>query len=172
METENGLQKRNPSDTGKAGMKRNRSMERYDTAKRKKAIAQFIKFGLVGVGNTAVSLAVYYIVLWLDPNMYLFGSILGAALSIFHAFLWSNYYVFPQKGQTPYEFFMSLGKCYASYGSTSILSNVMLWFEVSQWHINKLYAPVINLMITIPLNFVLNKLWVFGHKKEDEYREK
>ena len=28
-------------------------------------LAQFIKFGLVGVSNTAVSMAVYYIFLWI-----------------------------------------------------------------------------------------------------------
>ena len=29
---------------------------------------QFIKFGLVGVSNTAVSMAVYYIFLWISPD--------------------------------------------------------------------------------------------------------
>ena len=29
---------------------------------------QFIKFGLVGVSNTAVSMAVYYIFLWISPG--------------------------------------------------------------------------------------------------------
>ena len=31
-------------------------------------LAQFIKFGLVGVSNTAVSMAVYYIFLWISPD--------------------------------------------------------------------------------------------------------
>ena len=31
-------------------------------------LAQFIKFGLVGVSNTAVSMAVYYIFLWIRPG--------------------------------------------------------------------------------------------------------
>ena len=34
-------------------------------------LAQFIKFGLVGVSNTAVSMAVYYIFLWIDPGLYM-----------------------------------------------------------------------------------------------------
>ena len=43
---------------------------------------QFIKFGLVGVSNTAVSMAVYYIFLWISPDLYMVGSILGTILSI------------------------------------------------------------------------------------------
>ena len=34
-------------------------------------LAQFIKFGLVGVSNTAVSMAVYYIFLWISPDLYM-----------------------------------------------------------------------------------------------------
>ena len=50
-------------------------------------LAQFIKFGLVGVSNTAVSMAVYYIFLW-----------------------------------------------------------------------------IVNLLVTIPLNFIINKLWTFKER--------
>lgn len=144
---------------------KNEIEQRFNVCKSRKGVAQFVKFGLVGVGNTVVSMAVYYIVLWLNPNLYLLGSILGAALSILHGFLWSNYYVFPQKGQTVQELFRSLGRCYLSYGGTSVLSSLMLWIEVSCWKMDRLYAPAINLLITIPLNFILNKLWVFGRKK-------
>lgn len=145
----------------------------YETEERKhkhfnrERLFQFLKFGMVGVGNTAVSMATYYIVLWLDPNLYMFGSILGAVLSILHAFLWSNFYVFPQKGQTIKDFFIRMGKCYLSYGGTSVLSNVLLWAEVSIWHFSKVYAPIVNLILTIPLNFILNKLWVFRRNKKE-----
>ena len=36
-------------------------------------LMQFIKFGLVGVSNTAVSMAVYYIFLWISPDLYMLG---------------------------------------------------------------------------------------------------
>ena len=133
---------------------------------------QFFKFCMVGIGNNAVSLSVYYIVLWKNSHLYMLGSILGAILSIFHGFLWSNFYVFPQRNQTIREFFLSLGKCYLSYGGTSILSNFLLLFEVSYFNISKIYAPIINLIITIPLNFLLNKIWVFGHGKGSDSNAK
>ena len=57
-------------------------------------LAQFIKFGLVGVSNTAVSMAVYYIFLWISPNLYMVGSVLGTILSIANAFFWNDKFVF------------------------------------------------------------------------------
>ena len=55
---------------------------------------QFVKFGLVGVSNTAVSMAVYYIFLWISPDLYMVGSILGTILSIANAFFWNDKFVF------------------------------------------------------------------------------
>lgn len=143
-------------------------MEKKETKNRKgrSLLRQFIKFGFVGIGNTAVSMATYYIFLWWAPNLYMLGSILGAILSIFHAFLWSNYYVFPQKNQKLEGFLFSLMKCYLSYGGTAVLSNFLLWFEVEHLNFGKAYSPLFNLIVTIPLNYVLNKVWVFGQKRK------
>lgn len=130
----------------------------------KATLLQFIKFGLVGISNTAVSLGVYYLFLWLDPGLYMVGSVLGAAVSILNAFIWNNWLVFRTGYKTWKEIFTALGKCYISYGGTSLLASALLWAEVSFFHANKTVAPVFNLLLTIPLNFVLNKLWVFGKK--------
>lgn len=54
-----------------------------------------------------------------------------------------------------------LGKTYISYGGTSILSNVLLWVEVAFFGVSRAIAPIVNLLVTIPLNFVINKLWTF-----------
>ena len=54
-----------------------------------------------------------------------------------------------------------LGKTYISYGGTSLLSNVLLWLEVTLLHVSKVYAPIVNLLITIPLNYLINKFWTF-----------
>ena len=90
-------------------------------------LAQFIKFGLVGVSNTAVSMAVYYIFLWIDPGLYMVGSILGTILSIANAFFWNDKFVFTGNANDWRSKLKRLGKTYVSYGGTSILSNVLLW---------------------------------------------
>lgn len=122
---------------------------------------QFIKFGLVGVSNTVVSMVVYYIVLFIDPKLYMVGSIIGTIVSIANAFYWNDKFVFAGNRQDLRSKLKRLGKTYISYGGTSILSNVMLWIEVTFFGVSRTIAPIVNLLVTIPLNFVINKLWTF-----------
>lgn len=113
-------------------------------------LAQFIKFGLVGVSNTAVSMAVYYIFLWISPDLYMVGSVLGTILSIANAFFWNDKFVFTGNANDWRSKLKRLGKTYVSYGGTSILSNVLLWIEVTFFSVNKTIAPIVNLLVTIP----------------------
>lgn len=130
----------------------------------KTLVIQFIKFGLVGVSNTAVSFGCYYLFLWINPDLYLIGSILGTVLSIANAFFWNDKYVFKAQDNDWKSKLNRLGKTYVSYGGTSFLGFVLLLIEVNLLGINKAIVPVINLFITIPLNFFVNKLWTFGKK--------
>ncbi len=127
----------------------------------KENILQFIKFGLVGVSNTLVSMACYYVVLFINEKWYMIGSILGTVLSIANAFYWNDKYVFKNSNNDKKSKLKRLGKTYISYGGTSILSNLLLYLEVSIFAINKTIAPIVNLIITIPLNFIINKIWTF-----------
>ena len=57
-------------------------------------ILQFIKFGLVGVSNTLVAWACYYLFLWFDEDLYMVGSVVGTVVSIANAFFWNDKFVF------------------------------------------------------------------------------
>ena len=127
----------------------------------KKTIVQFLKFGMVGVSNTAVSMGIYYLFLWIDSDLYMLGSIVGTILSIANAFFWNDRFVFNSKNKQSTNVLVRLGKTYISYGGTSILTNVLLFLEVSVFAVNKTVAPINNLIITIPLNFHINKFWTF-----------
>ena len=48
---------------------------------------QFIKFGLVGGINTIISLAIYYLFLMIDPELYLLGNVTGFVVSTLNAYL-------------------------------------------------------------------------------------
>lgn len=135
-----------------------------DSASFWQLIWQFIKFGIVGLSNTAVSMGIYYLFLWIDPKLYMVGSILGTVLSIANAFLWNDLFVFTGNPRNAASILKRLGKTYVSYGGTSILSNVLLWIEVSGFNLNKAIAPIVNLLLTIPLNFIINKFWTFKAK--------
>lgn len=127
----------------------------------KQSLLQFIKFGIVGVSNTLISLMVYYIVLWFNADWYLAGNVAGWVISVANAFFWNERYVFVQQQRDFRSTLKRIGKTYLSYGATFVLSTVLLYLEVDMWHWSAVIAPVVNLMITIPLNFLLNKFWAF-----------
>ena len=106
-------------------------------------IKQFIKFGLVGISNTLISLGMYYLLYFLGVN-YLIANTVGFVVSVLNSYYWNNKYVFKktQKGHLK-----PLIKTFLSYGSTFSVSEVV--------------APVVTLVITIPLNFLMNKFWAF-----------
>ena len=139
-----------------------RKLRAEDEDDLKKLFIQFMKFGLVGVSNTLVSWACYYFILWINEDLYLLGSIVGTVVSIANAFFWNDRFVF-DGGKTDWKSKLKrLGKTYISYGGTSLLGMTLLWLEVSVFGMSKVWAPPINLVITIPLNFIINKFWTFG----------
>ena len=124
-------------------------------------ILQFVKFGLVGVSNTLVAWACYYLFLWFDEDLYMVGSVVGTVVSIANAFFWNDKYVFTSDNNDWRSKLKRLGKTYISYGGTSLLGILLLWIEVRFWGISKAIAPLVNLLITVPLNFLINKYWTF-----------
>ncbi len=137
-----------------------------DTPEERRAlILQFVKFGLVGVSNTLVSWACYYLFLFIDERLYLVGSVVGTVVSIANVFFWNDRFVFRSEERDLKSTLKRLGKTYVSYGGTSLLGTAILWAEVNLLGISKTLAPIIGLVITIPLNFLINKFWTFGKRK-------
>jgi len=119
---------------------------------------QFIRFGIVGVSNTLIALTIYYILLLIGVH-YILSNVIAFAISVQNAYYWNRKYVFKQvKGSKKGR---QLARVYVSYGFTFLLSTGLLFLMVDVLGISELIAPLINLCITIPLNFLLNKFWAF-----------
>lgn len=126
---------------------------------------QFIKFGIVGLSNTLISLAIYYIFIGINSDLYLWGNFVGWIVSVANAFYWGNKVVFKAKDNTLKSLFIRVLKSYATYGFTFLLTQVLLILQVSSFGVSEWIAPIINLIITIPLNFIINKFWTFRKSK-------
>ncbi|MCR4688317.1 MAG: GtrA family protein [Saccharofermentans sp.] len=155
------------------------------TEEQKKGFIQFVKFCIVGVTNTLISYLINVAVLALLKNTSLseqttwgdltfspdvvIGNTVAFILSVLWSFYWNNKYVFSlEKGQKR-NLFLSLMKTYASYSVTGIFLTFLLsWLWVDVLGISKFLAPIINLFISVPVNFLLNKLWAFKSKKVEE----
>jgi len=119
---------------------------------------QFVRFGVVGLSNTAISLAIYYVFILIDKDLYLIGNVVGFFVSVLNAYYWSNKYVFQKsvKGHVK-----PIIKTYMSYGITFLLSTGLLFTLVEYLQVPEAIAPLIILIVTIPMNFLLNKYWSF-----------
>jgi len=127
----------------------------------KKILVQFFKFGLIGILNTVISLAIYYMFILINENLYIVGSSIGWLVSVINSFFWNNRYVFKKENRQS-AWWKSLLKTIVCYAGTGIiLANILLYLWVNILGVNKTIAPLINLAITIPLNFILHKFWAF-----------
>lgn len=118
---------------------------------------QFIGFGIVGIFNTIISLGIYYSLIYIGIH-YILANSIGFFISVLNAFYWNNKFVFKKTQEGTVK---PLIKTFIVYGSTFILSTVLLYIMIEYVKISQIIAPIINLIITIPLNFVLNKFWAF-----------
>ncbi|MCR5467723.1 MAG: GtrA family protein [Lachnospiraceae bacterium] len=134
---------------------------------------QFIKFGLVGVSNTIVAYAIYTVSLILIKNTgkqisfdYIIAQTLGFVLSVPWSFFWNSKFVFKLEEGEKRPWFPALIKTYISYSFTGIfLNNVLLILWVKVFGISEFIAPIINIFVNVPINFIINKLWAFRAKK-------
>lgn len=164
---------------------------------KKESFWQFIKFGLVGVSNTLISEGVYFIIVFFRGN-YLFASFIGFVLSVLNAYYWSTRYVFKEKEDAEKRVWWKvLLKTYAAYFWGYIVHALLLifWIDIVKlsrfmgplaelfagWGLTKidagmlgeLAAALINLVITVPMNFIVNKYWAYRQRgKQNEQYDK
>ena len=142
-------------------------VHKEDNEKAAQVLTQFIKFGMVGVTNTLLSYAIYVAVLkLLEPAHvswdYVAGNIVSFVLSVLWSFYWNNKYVFAEKEGQKRAVLPALLKTYAAYALTGILlTNVLSWGWIDVLGISRYIAPILNLVINTPLNFIINKIWAF-----------
>lgn len=132
-------------------------------------LMQFVKFCVVGLSNFIISYVVYAVAILLGAH-WMVGSVLGFIISVLNSFYWNNKYVFKTEGGEQRSWWKALIKTYVSYAfSGLLLANALLYLWNDVLMIPELWGPVINLLVTTPINFVINKLWAFrAHGSENE----
>ena len=136
------------------------------------AIMQFIKFGIVGLSNTVISYVLYIGSLlflnqatFLNGKEYLVAQVIAFILSVAWSFYWNNKMVFSLNDGEERSLLHSLLKTYISYSFTGLFLNtflLILWVQLIG--ISEFIAPIFNLVISVPINFLINKYWAFKKK--------
>ena len=136
------------------------------------AFLQFIKFGIVGVSNTVISYVLYTLSLLgfrqcglLAGIDYFIAQVISFILSVLWSFYWNNKAVFVLQEGEQRSVWKALLKTYVSYSFTGLfLNSLLIWLWVDVVHISEFIAPLINLIISVPVNFIINKCWAFKGK--------
>lgn len=139
----------------------------------KDSFIQFIKFGIVGLSNTVIGYGIYVVSLYIFRKFGLFNNVdiyvaqfVMFVLSVLWSFYWNKKKVFVKSRES---IFKSLVKTYITYGFTTfLLSEALLVLWVRVFNINEYIAPIFSLIITVPLNFIIQKFWVFRDIKESK----
>lgn len=134
-----------------------------------RALMQFVKFGIVGMSNAIVSYSVYAICMCILKKYGLFVRadyyIAQAAaffLSVLWSFYWNNRVVFKMGQGEQRSLWKALLKTYIAYSFTGLfMSTILLYLWIDVIGISEFVAPIINIIINVPINFVINKAWAF-----------
>ncbi len=133
------------------------------------SLMQFVKFVIVGISNTIISYLLFTASLLVMRRFavfsgidYIIAQIIAFVLSVLWSFFWNNKMVFAKEEGQERSIWKALLKTYASYSFTGLfLNSVLIVLWVRALHISEFIAPIINLLISVPLNFLLNKFWAF-----------
>lgn len=133
------------------------------------SIIQFIKFGIVGLSNTVIGYLIYVVTLFLLRKFNLFITVdiyiaqfVMFVLSVLWSYYWNSKKVFVNSRE---KFLSSLLKTYMTYAFTSLLlSEILLLVWTKVFGISEYIAPLISLLVTVPLNYIIHKRWVFNER--------
>lgn len=131
------------------------------------ALMQFVRFSIVGGSSTVVNYLLNVLTLLLlkpyDLSWdYVAGNMVAFVLSVLWSFYWNNRFVFRKADGQERSVPRTLLRTFLVYGFTGIvLSNLFstLWIHVLG--ISKVIAPLLNLFINVPVNYIVNKKWAY-----------
>lgn len=132
-------------------------------------LVQFVKFGMVGVSNTAISYAIEmlcYYVLFVNAQAegakIFVTSLLSFLVSTINSYYWNNKHVFASgEKKTMAQHLHTYLKTAACYALTGLILSPWAKAQLVNRDVPFWLATLMVLVVTIPLNFLMNKLWAF-----------
>ena len=123
-----------------------------------------VKFAMVGCSNVAINLVGYWILMSFGMH-YVPAYGISYLVSIINAYFMSNKFVFKEEEGEERNRLISMLRVFSIYIGTFVISEILLTVQIDYLQWSDSMAPVINLFVTSPISFFLNKYWAFGSKK-------
>jgi putative flippase GtrA len=130
-------------------------------------VAQFMKFGIVGVSNTLLTFAVYTLLLKVFGMWYLAASAIGFAVGAVNGFLLNRRWTFREHvgdALTPVRWSVVQG---CGLG----LNEGLLYLYVDEIGLDKLLGQALAIAMVTVITFLVNRAWTFRMHSLAEYGE-
>ena len=129
-------------------------LKKYD----KKTLGQLVRFGIVGVINTLITLIVIFVLQEILQVKYTVANLAGYIAGVINSFFWSKLWVFKKLNSNFIReallFLISFGICYGiQFASLLVLVECL--------HIVDSWAQLLSMVIYTLCNFILNKCITF-----------
>jgi putative flippase GtrA len=118
-------------------------------------VLQFVKFAIVGLANTLITFLAYTILVYLQVD-YRIANVIGYVLGVINSYRLNKSWVFKVEGS-----YNQLLKFIMVNLITLGINTILLYMLVDKYFIDKIFAQIIVIPVTMMVNFVLNKLWTF-----------
>ena len=99
-------------------------------------------------------------------------TVIAFVISVTNSYFWNNRYVFSSGKKSFAQHIKTYFKTFACYGITGLVISPIIKILLDRISVPYFIASLGALVITIPLNFIMNKFWAFRAKNtEDEINE-
>ena len=120
---------------------------------------RFIKFGLIGVLNTLITISSYMLLVYLGVY-YILANIIGYSLGVINSFYWNKNWVF-QVNSKQRNIFMK----FVLVNLVTLVINTLILYLLNHYlHIHSYLAQIIATGFGLIVNFFLNKKWTFENE--------
>jgi len=122
-------------------------------------VIKFIKFSIVGITNTIVSLVSFYLLFEFLGVYYIFASTIGYFMGLVNSYFWNLRWTFKHRHSTQILIKFIIVNILALGFK---LINISIFIEI--FNILELYSEVLAMIIAIVINFGGNRYWTFKER--------
>ena len=133
-----------------------------------KIIKQIVQFGAIGALNSAIYLGIYYLFIWTTDTTYMavLGHIVAWFVSVGNSYALNRKFTFSQSEEI---WWRALLKVYAGYSFCFVSSTLFTYLQTEILGVPSNIVPIMNLLLSGPINFLIIKYWSFQVPKHKEY---
>ncbi len=123
-------------------------------------VRQFIKFGIVGLGNTVIDFGGFAIGTRFFHWHYILANIFSWFCAVFFSFAMNKYWTFRavQQGALLQQYVKFFIVSLVSLG----ISLALLKVFIDLWHVQDLVSKLLTIGVVVFWNFFMNKFWTFS----------